>query len=165
MLAMPTSAQSLCLADTYQRLPGSSPTSSVPSPGRRPATSRAATRSVSSARIAAAVALPSRIVAGTPTVCPRTPQEPLHGPRLGRRTRAEEHMTERQDTSPGMHPVSPGGTPGYAPTPAGASAYPGSDYRTGPVHDTGPVYGPGPGAPSATTPDYSPRPVAVRRPD
>ena len=74
-------------------------------------------------------------------------------------------MTERQDTSPGMHPVTPGGTPGYAPTPAGASAYPGSDYRTGQVHDTGPVYGPGPGATSATTPDYSPRPVAVRRPN
>ncbi len=45
-------------------------------------------------------------------------------------------MTDRQDTSPGMTPVPQGG----------ASAY---------------------GAPAAqaTTPDYSPRPVAVRRPD
>ena len=33
MLAMPTSAQSRCLAATYQRLPGSSPTSTVPRPG------------------------------------------------------------------------------------------------------------------------------------
>ena len=79
-------------------------------------------------------------------------------------------MTERQDTSPGMDPVPPGGTPGYAPTPAGASAYPGPGYGSGPVHDTDPVYGPGQGpgaygATTATTPDYSPRPVAVRRPD
>ena len=83
-------------------------------------------------------------------------------------------MTERQDTSPGMDPVRPGGTPGYAPTPAGASAYPPPGQRTGPVHDTDPVYGHGPGrAPGATAygpttatmPDYTPRPVAVRRPD
>jgi hypothetical protein len=84
-------------------------------------------------------------------------------------------MTERQNTSPGMDPVSPGGTPGYAPTPAGASAYPAPGYPGGPVHDTDPVPGPGGGpgagpAPGATavlptTPDYSPRPVAVRRPD
>ena len=76
-------------------------------------------------------------------------------------------MTERQDTSPGMDPARPGGTPGYAPAPAGASAYPGPGYRTGPVHDTDPVYSPvpGPGATAVTTPDYSPRPVAVRRPD
>ena len=60
----------MCLAVTYQRLPGSSPTSSVPSPGRRPASASAVTRSVSSVRIAAAVALPSRIVAGTPDSVP-----------------------------------------------------------------------------------------------
>jgi len=76
-------------------------------------------------------------------------------------------MTERQDTTPGMDPARP----------AGASAYP-----TGPVHNTDPVEGPvgGPGtspygqsapgataygAPPATAPDYSPRPVAVRRSD
>src|SRR4051794_24977252 len=74
MLAMPTWAQSLCLASTYQRLPGSSPTSSVPRPGRWPAAVSAATRPVSSARIAAAVALPSRIVAGTPDSVPDGPE-------------------------------------------------------------------------------------------
>jgi hypothetical protein len=65
MLAMPTWAQSLCLACTYHLLPGSSPTRRVPSPGRRPASASRATRAVSSPRIAAAVALPSRIVAAT----------------------------------------------------------------------------------------------------
>src|SRR6059036_3666630 len=65
MLPIPTSAQSLCLALTYQRLPGSSPTSSVPSPGWCPPAVRAPTRVRSSSRIAAAVTLPSRIVAGT----------------------------------------------------------------------------------------------------
>src|SRR3954454_11566645 len=70
MLAMPTWAQSECLALTYQRLPGSSPTSSVPRPGWWPAAVSAATRRVSSVRIAAAVALPSRMVAGTPDSVP-----------------------------------------------------------------------------------------------
>src|SRR4051794_1559422 len=65
MLAMPTSAQSLCLPLTYARLPGSSPTSTVPSPGVTPCSASAATRCFSSSRIAAAVALPSRIVAVT----------------------------------------------------------------------------------------------------
>ena len=58
-------------------------------------------------------------------------------------------MTDRDDTNPGMERVRPGA-----------------------VHDTDPVYGPGygpapttSGATTATTPDYSPRPVAVRRPD
>jgi hypothetical protein len=86
-------------------------------------------------------------------------------------------MTERQDTSPGMDPARPGGASGHSGPPAGASAYPGPGYQSGPVHDTDPVVrpahglGPGPGATSydaprpATTPDYSPRPVAVRRPD
>ena len=36
-LAMPSSAQSRCLAVTYQRLAGSSPTRTVPSPGDAPA--------------------------------------------------------------------------------------------------------------------------------
>jgi hypothetical protein len=72
-------------------------------------------------------------------------------------------MTERQDTSPGMDPARPPGAPGYSPT----------------VHDTDPVVRPAPGATpygaapgataygatAATTPDYSSRPVAVRRPD
>src|SRR5215218_1082317 len=88
-------------------------------------------------------------------------------------------MTERQDTSPGMDPARPGGAPGYSGPPAGASAYPAPGYPSRPIHDTDPVQrpapgpgpGPGPGAagydepPPATTPDYSPRPVAVRRPD
>ena len=68
MLAMPTSAQSRCLALTYQRLPGSSPTSTVPSPGTTPRSARAATRCFSSALIAASVALPSRMIAPTSQV-------------------------------------------------------------------------------------------------
>jgi hypothetical protein len=81
-------------------------------------------------------------------------------------------MTDRQDTTPGMDPARPAGASGYS----------------RPVHDTDPVqrpvprvspYGEAPGttaygaAPGATaygatpptTPDYSSRPVAVRRPD
>ncbi|MBV9856812.1 MAG: hypothetical protein JOY82_20225 [Streptosporangiaceae bacterium] len=61
MLAIPTWAQSRCLPFTYARLPGSSPTSTVPRPGTMPRSARAATRPVSSARISAAAAFPSRI--------------------------------------------------------------------------------------------------------
>src|SRR5215212_9749358 len=63
MEAIPTSAQSRCLPATYDRLPGSSPTSTVPSPGVIPRSASAATRSRSSALIVAARALPSRICA------------------------------------------------------------------------------------------------------
>src|SRR3954447_250183 len=65
MLLTPISAQSLCLALTYQRLAGSSPTRTVPSPGTMPRAARAPTRARSSSLIAASVALPSRIVAFT----------------------------------------------------------------------------------------------------
>src|SRR3954471_9617570 len=143
MLAMPTSAQSLCLALTYQRLPGSSPTSSVPRPGRRPTAARAATRSVSSPRIAAAVALPSRIVAGTSDSLPETVRGRLRGPTLPVAgvpprppTAGGTHMTERDPVPPGTPPRPP----------AGASAYPSS----------GTGY---------TAPEYSDRPVAFRGPE
>ena len=61
MLDRPISAQSLCFAPTYQRLPGSSPTSTVPRPGVMPRSARAATRPRSSSLIVARIALPSRI--------------------------------------------------------------------------------------------------------
>src|SRR5690606_18289452 len=70
-LAMPISAQSRCLAPTYHELAGSSPTSTVPSPGTAPRPARAATRVRSSSLIVARTALPSRIVA-------------LMGPSVGR---------------------------------------------------------------------------------
>ncbi|CPU61883.1 Uncharacterised protein [Mycobacteroides abscessus] len=63
--ASPTSAQSRCLPATYHCDPGSSPTRSVPSPGTTPFSARTARRSLSSALIVAAVALPSRIRAVT----------------------------------------------------------------------------------------------------
>jgi hypothetical protein len=66
-------------------------------------------------------------------------------------------MTDRQDTTPGMDPVRPGGTPGPG---SGATPYAGPG-----APGTGSDPGYGPGATTATTPDYSPRPVAVRRPD
>src|SRR5690242_2084863 len=66
MDAIPTWAQSRCLPLTYARLPGSSPTRTVPSPGTVPRAARAATRWVSSARISAARALPSSTCAVTP---------------------------------------------------------------------------------------------------
>jgi hypothetical protein len=81
-------------------------------------------------------------------------------------------MTERQDTTPGMDPARPGDPSGYptGPTPGystgsgpAQAAAPGSAYPTGPVGE--PVGATAYGAGSATTPDYSPRPVAVRRPD
>src|SRR3954452_12423980 len=128
MLAMPTWAQSLCLASTYQRLPGSSPTNSVPSPGRWPAAVTAATRSVSSVRIAAAVALPSRMVAGTPDSVPdgaepsgkalaalRSQSGGVHGHRdqpLGTtacRPPEERHERARPDPLPLREPVRAGG--------------------------------------------------------
>src|SRR5579875_2267096 len=60
MLATPISAESLCLALTYQMLPGSSPTSTVPSPGTTPRSASAATRCASSCLIVARTLLPSR---------------------------------------------------------------------------------------------------------
>ena len=63
---IPTSAQSRCLPATYARLPGSSPTRIVPSPGTTPCSASFATRTFNSSLIAAAVALPSRICAVTP---------------------------------------------------------------------------------------------------
>src|SRR6476661_1218318 len=63
MLAMPISAQSLCLALTYHRLAGSSPTRIVPRPGTTPRSASLATRSRSSALISARVAVPFRICA------------------------------------------------------------------------------------------------------
>src|SRR6478735_11819937 len=65
MLAMPSSAQSRCLAATYQRLAGSSPTRIVPRPGTTPRAASACTRPRSSDLIAARVVLPFRIVAVT----------------------------------------------------------------------------------------------------
>ncbi len=63
--SMPISAESLCLALTYQCEPGSSPTSTVPRPGWIPCASRAATRSFSSDLIVFSVAVPSRVCAVT----------------------------------------------------------------------------------------------------
>ena len=70
MLAIPISAQSRCFAATYHRLPGSSPTSTVPSPGTTPREASAAIRTLSSAFTAANVALPSRMVAVGPVTGP-----------------------------------------------------------------------------------------------
>ena len=61
---IPIEAQSLCLAPTYQCEPGSSPTSTVPSPGVTPRSFSAATRSASSALIVRRVAVPSRMRRG-----------------------------------------------------------------------------------------------------
>src|ERR1700691_810591 len=61
---MPASAQARCLEPTYTTEPGSSPTSTVASPGVRPVPSvNARTRSDTSPRTRAAIALPSMIVA------------------------------------------------------------------------------------------------------
>src|SRR6201989_208075 len=66
MDAIPTWAQSRCLPLTYARLPGSSPTRTVPRPGTVPRAARAVTCWVSSARICPARALPSSTCAVTP---------------------------------------------------------------------------------------------------
>ena len=68
MLRMPTSAQSRCLPRTYAWLAGSSPTSTVPRPGSTPRSRSASMRALSSPRMVAAVALPSRRVAVTATM-------------------------------------------------------------------------------------------------
>src|SRR6478672_6900718 len=78
-LVMPISAQSLCLALTYQWLPGSSPTSTVPRPGTTPCSRRRATRWVSSTLIALRVALPSRICAVTVDILPPRPARRARG--------------------------------------------------------------------------------------
>ena len=61
MEVIPIEAQSLCLAPTYQWEPGSSPTSTVPSPGVMPRSFSAATRSASSVLMVRRVAVPSRM--------------------------------------------------------------------------------------------------------
>src|SRR6478735_2233920 len=61
--SMPTSAQSRCLPATYEREPGSSPTSSVPRPGTTPFARSAAMRDASSDLTAVAVATPSSVMA------------------------------------------------------------------------------------------------------
>src|SRR5579871_2263078 len=60
------------------RLPGSSPTSTVPSPGTRPIAASSATRFLRSSLIAAAVARPSRILALNP-VSPSVEEVPGPG--------------------------------------------------------------------------------------
>ena len=70
MLRMPTSAQSRCLPRTYAWLAGSSPTSTVPRPGSIPRSRSASMRALSSPRMVAAVALPSRRVAVTAPMLP-----------------------------------------------------------------------------------------------
>jgi hypothetical protein len=83
-------------------------------------------------------------------------------------TRAEEHVSERHDTDPVIDPVRPGDPSRY---PTRQSSAPGAEPgpATGPVTATGPVAEPAGatayGATTPTTPDYSPRPIAVRRPD
>jgi hypothetical protein len=60
---IPTWALSRCLPRTYVWLPGSSPTSTVPSPGTRPRSTSRATRTFRSSRTSAAAAFPSSICA------------------------------------------------------------------------------------------------------
>ena len=60
---MPIASDCLCFIPTYSCDAGSAPTSTVAMPGTIPRSRRAATRSASSVLIAAAAALPSRIVA------------------------------------------------------------------------------------------------------
>src|SRR4051794_8721249 len=183
MLAMPTCAQSEGLALTSQGLPGSSPTSSVPSPGGCPAAVSAATRSVSSVRIAAAVALPSRIVAGTPDSVPDAPPTSGRAPAALRSgmgsvrsrwdpppaDRRRSTMSEREQTpfpsgsrsaqdDPGQRPADEAWrdqtTPGLSPVTGGSTAV-GSGAH-------GYV---GPGENYYTTPQYSTQPVKIRRAD
>src|SRR4051812_10455790 len=188
MLAMPTSAQSLCLAPTYQRLPGSSPTSSLPSPGRCPAAARTATRSVSSVRIAAAVALPSRIVAGTSTSVPETAPGPaarpyprqVWAPPRARSTRRRTQMSERDQTpyASGSRSVqdettiqvpddswreqtTPGMTPVRDDGPGGL--FPGAGHGATAAGPGMPGWSAGDG--TTTSPRYSTKPVAIRRGD
>ena len=82
MLRMPISAQSRCLAPTYQWLPGSSPTSTVPRPGTTPCSASAATRWRSSSLIVPRIALPSNVVAVTRPILSRRGRGAL--PRTGR---------------------------------------------------------------------------------
>ena len=84
MDSIPTSAQSRCLPPTYSFDAGSSPTSTVASPGVTPRARRAATRSRSSSLICAAAAFPSRRIAvmRTPDLC--TAGSVQQEPRCGR---------------------------------------------------------------------------------
>ena len=61
--SMPTSAQSLCLAPTYQCEPGSSPTRTVPSPGTTPRSRSLATRGLELGLDRLRVAVPSSFCA------------------------------------------------------------------------------------------------------
>src|SRR4051794_35269774 len=95
MLVIPTAAQSLCLPRTYAALPGSSPTSTVPSPGWWPASRSAATRARSSPLMVSSVALPSSVwaVTGGSLPCARRGPGSRLDPRPVRR-RHEHGLTE-----------------------------------------------------------------------
>ena len=69
-------------------------------------------------------------------------------------------MTERHDTDPVIEPVRPGDPSRY---PTGET--PGYGPGGGPAHSAGPVGGATAYGATPTTPDYSPRPIAVRRSD
>src|SRR4051794_8990330 len=155
MLAIATWARAGCLGLTYPRPPGASPPRRVAGPGPWAAAVRAATRSVSSAGMAAAVPLPSRIVAGTADSLPE--RAPCDRPRpYPRRQRAPsppadprgEQMTERdqsptgtqggagdwrEQTSPGITPPGARQTDAEDPGHTRAPPYPGPQYPTTPV--------------------------------
>ena len=98
MLVMPISAQSLCLALTYQWLPGSSPTSTVPKPGTTPRSARRETRSASSSLMDLRVAEPSRMRAVTGVILPppRNGRRAGTGAGLDRSGRDETHQVGRR---------------------------------------------------------------------
>src|SRR4051794_12656198 len=97
MLLMPISAESLCFALTYQRLPGSSPTRTVPRPGTIPRSASAATRSPNSSLMLARVALPSRILALTSDHPASRVLRPVPGSRHGRSVDAHTEDPDQRD--------------------------------------------------------------------
>src|SRR5665647_3430825 len=110
MLAMPTSAQSLCLALTYHRVPGSSPTRMVPRPGTMPRSASAAIRTLSSSLMVARVALPSRVRAVMPGIFPQAES----GPTRAAASRAKLHA--RLYGGRGADPVVGNGVQGHPPS-------------------------------------------------
>src|SRR5271154_376996 len=80
---MPTSAQSACFMATYRALAGSSPTRTVPRPGRIPAFFSSAVASATSARMRAATVSPFRSWADTTFLSLSVPEVALGGEHHG----------------------------------------------------------------------------------
>ena len=153
-------AQSRCLPATYHRLPGSSPTSRVPRPGRRRRRQRGHARGELGAdRRRGGLAVEDRR-GHAATVCPRNPRDRRCGPRLRTQVATSPRAADRR----GVQMTEREPTPPHGSTAVGAR--PSQPGQRDPRRQ---LRRPRPGGRGPenyyTAPKYSTTPIAVRRPD